>query len=339
MDFVYFCCHQHFCLKFRTEDVGDNFSDMDKELIVKTSRSNLLLMYGVGGCEIVFLIYLLWGLYEEDSNGLDFFCLILGLFIFGGLYLIIYAYIVKDDYICVNSKGISIDAHNRDFIPKRCMFSYGWSELSTYVLDVVWRNHEPYFYLELYDKKEDLIQKIKLQSLLGAELENFDAYVPDDIVYKPAYDYLKYGRTTFCSRSNNSKILLFLGSFILLAAIAFFVLFFKIADDGLGAELCMSGIFFIYGLVLIYGGVVTKKDLLIFEENGLTIDLHTTSLFRHKYKVLSFDSFNYYKVLLTSSQCELNFYDKDENEIFSCDCIKLANARYLEWMLRWRLSE
>lgn len=46
--------------------------DMDKELIVKTSRFNLLLMYGVGSVEIAFLTWLLWGLYEEDSNSFVF---------------------------------------------------------------------------------------------------------------------------------------------------------------------------------------------------------------------------------------------------------------------------
>lgn len=315
------------------------FFDMDKELIVKTSRFNLLLMYGVGSVEIAFLTWLLWGLYEEDSNSFVFWGVILGLFILSGIYLIVYASLVKDDYICVNQKGISVDAHNRDFIPKRCMFSYGWSELSTYVLDLVWRNNVPYFYLELYDKNEDLIQKIKLQSLLGAELENFDAYVPEDILYKPAYDYLKYGRTTFCSRSEKTRGLLFCGLFFLLVAIAFFVLFIKIADGGLVAELCMPGIFFIYGLDCIYGGIVSKKDRLIFEKKGLTIDLHTTSLFRHKYKVLPFDSFNYYNVSLTSSQCEFQFLDQDKNEIFSCDCTNLTNTRYLDWMLKWRLSK
>lgn len=101
----------------------------------------------------------------------------------------------------------------------------------------------------------------------------------------------------------------------------------------------MPGIFFIYGLVYIYGGVVTKKDRLIFEKKRLTIDLHTTSLFRHKYKVLPFDSFYYYNVSLTSSQCELQFLDQDKNEIFSCDCTNLTNTRYLDWMLKWRLSK
>lgn len=326
-------------MKFLTEDVDDNFFDMDKELIVKTSRFNLLLMYGVGGGIIVCLSYLLWGLYEEGSNGFGFFCVILGLFILGGLYMIVNAYIVKDDYICVNQKGISVDAHNSDFIPKRCMFSYRWSELSTYVLDVVGYKSMSHSCLELYDKNENLIQKVKFQSLLGAEMNRFDAYVPEAFLCKPAYDYLRYGRTTFFSRSDNSKTLLFLGLFFLLGAIAFFVLFIKIADDSLVAELCMPGIFFIYGLVYIYGGVVTKKDRLIFEKKGLTIDLHTTSLFRHKHKVLPFDSFYYYNVSLTSSQCELQFLDQDKNEIFSCDCTNLTNTRYLDWMLKWRLSK
>ena len=213
---------------------------MDKELIVKTSRFNLLLMYGVGSGIIVCLSYLLWGLYEEGSNGFGFFCVILGLFILGGLYMIVNAYIVKDDYICVNQKGISVDAHNSDFIPKRCMFSYRWSKLSTYVLDVVGHKSMSHSCLELYDKNENLIQKVKFQSLLGAEMNRFDAYVPEEFLCKPAYEYLKYGRTTFFSKSENSKILLFLGLFFLLVAIAFFVLFIKIADGGLVAELCIA---------------------------------------------------------------------------------------------------
>ncbi len=312
--------------------------DMDKELIVKCSRRNLYYIGGLG-CLFLFLIGIFcWNFFEEAPGAFGISSPIIGVFIMMALYLIFCAYILKNDCIRVDLNGIYIDAHSCDFIPKRYQASYAWTELSTYALDVVWKNSHPYFKLELYDKNECLIQKFELQSLLETDLILMESYIPDDILYKPAYDFNKYGKTTFYSRKDNLRDLMCIGIFSLLFGIAFFILCIKAGEMEIWTT-SLGVIFSLSGLCFVYGAFVTKRDYLTIDDNGITIDLYTRGLFIHKYKVLPFGSFDYFSVSETPEECVLRFFDKDKNEIFSCDCMNLTYARYIDWVLTGLLTE
>lgn len=208
----------------------------------------------------------------------------------------------------------------------------------TYALDVVWKNSHPYFKLELYDKNECLIQKFEFQSLLETDLILMESYIPDDILYKPAYDFNKYGKTTFYSRKDNLRDLMCIGIFSLLFGIAFFILCIKAGEMEIWTT-SLGVIFSLSGLCFVYGAFVTKRDYLTIDDNGITIDLYTRGLFIHKYKVLPFGSFDYFSVSETPEECVLRFFDKDKNEIFSCDCMNLTYARYIDWVLTGLLTE
>lgn len=304
--------------------------------IIKTDRSNVRYFIGVGVVCLLFMLYILVGVFKEESSPqvLVLCSLTLGIMILIGAWLIWFVLLVKNDYIQTDSKGITIDVHSNSLFPKHHQCFYRWEELSSYALDAYYKEgryaHWDYT-LELYDVNEQLLKKIKIQSLFNAELIKLNGFIAKHrfglTLPKPLYDFKRHGETTFCRRKT---ILLIVEGFIcLLTAMVFAaILLFQDSEQTLGDYMSFTFLILLFalcGIFFIYKGIVTRKDYITIDQNSITVDVHTTELYRHIRKVIYHDGYQ----RLSYGDNVLYLYGEDDAVVFSCNCTNLMNSKYL----------
>lgn len=304
--------------------------------IIKTDRSNVRYFIGVGVVCLLFMLYILVGVFKEESSPqvLVLCSLTLGIMILIGAWLIWFVLLVKNDYIQTDSKGITIDVHSNCLFPKHHQCFYRWEELSSYALDAYYKEgryaHWDYT-LELYDVNEQLLKKIEIQSLFSAELIKLNGFIAKHrfglTLPKPLYDFKRHGETTFCRRKT---ILLIVEGFIcLLTAMVFAaILLFQDSEQTLGDYISFTFLilfFALCGIFFIYKGIVTRKDYITIDQNCITVDVHTTELYRHMRKVIYHDGYQ----RLSYGDNVLYLYGENDAVVFSCNCTNLMNSNYL----------
>lgn len=304
--------------------------------IIKTDRSNVLYFIGVGVVCVLFVLYILVGVFKEESSPqvLVLCSLTLGIMILIGAWLIWFVLLVKNDYILTDSKGITIDVHSNSLFPKHHQCFYRWEELSSYALDAYYKEgryaHWDYT-LELYDVNEQLLVKIEIQSLFNAELIKLNGFIAKHgfglTVPKPLYDFKRHGETTFCRRKTISFIVM--GLICLLSAMVFAaILLFQDSEQTLGDYISFTFLilfFALCGIFFIYKYIVTRKDHIAIDQNCITVDVHTTELCRHIRKVICHDGYQ----RLSYGDNVLYLYGEDDAVVFSCNCTNLMHSKYL----------
>ena len=304
--------------------------------IIKTDRSNVRYFIGVGVVCLLFILYILVGVFKEESSPqvLVFYSLTLGIMILIGAWLIWFALLVKNDYIQTDSKGITIDVHSNSLFPKHHQCFYRWEEFSSYALDAFYKDGRQahwYYTLELYDVNEQLLKKIEIQSLFSAELIKLNGFIAKHrfglTLPKPLYDFKRHGETTFCRRKTISLIVV--GLIGLLTAMVFAaILLFQDSEQTLGDYISFTFLilfFALAGIFFIYKEFVTRKDYITIDQNCITVDMHTTELCRHIRKVIYHDGYQ----RLSYGDNVLHLYGEDDAVVFSCNCTNLMNSKYL----------
>lgn len=305
--------------------------------IIKTDRSNVRYFIGVGVVYLLLLLYILVGVFKEESSPkvLVLFSLIFGIMILIGAWLIWFALLVKNDYIQTDSKGITIDVHSNSLFPKHHQCFYRWEELSSYALDAFYKDGKQahwVYTLELYDVNEQLLEKIEIQSLFNAELIKLNGFIAKHrfglTVPKPLYDFKRHGETTFCRRKTISFIVM--GLICLLSAMVLFaaIFLFQDSEQTLGDYISFTFLilfFALCGIFFIYKYIVTRKDHIAIDQNCITVDVHTTELCRHIRKVIYHDGYQ----RLSYGDNVLYLYGEDDAVVFSCNCTNLMNSKYL----------
>ena len=304
--------------------------------IIKTDRSNVRYFIGVGVVDLLLWLYILVGVFKEESSPkvLVLFSLTLGIMILIGVWLIWFALLVKNDYIQTDSKGITIDVHSNSLFPKHHQCSYQWNELSSYALDALYKDGRQahwVYTLELYDVNEQLLEKIEIQSLFNAELIKLNGFIAKHrfglTVPKPLYDFKRHGETTFCRRKTISFIVM--GLICLLSAMVFAAIFlFQDSEQTLGVYISSTFLILLFalcGIFFIYKYIVTRKDHITIDQNCITVDVHTTELCRHTRKVIYHDGYQ----RLSYGDNVLYLYGEDDAVVFSCNCANLMHSKYL----------
>lgn len=304
--------------------------------IIKTDRSNVHYFIGVGVVCLLLWLYILVGVFKEESSPqvLVLCSLIFGIMILIGAWLIWFALLVKNDYIQTDSKGITIDVHSNSLFPKHHQCFYRWEELSSYALDASYKDGKQahwVYTLELYDVNEQLLEKIEIQSLFNAELIKLNGFIAKHrfglTLPKPLYDFKRHGETSFCRRKTISFIVM--GFISLLAAIVFAaILLFQDSEQTLGDYISFTFLilfFALCGIFFIYKEFVTRKDYITIDQNCITVDMHTTELCRHIRKVIYHDGYQ----RLSYGDNVLYLYGEDDAVVFSCNCTNLMNSKYL----------
>lgn len=309
------------------------------EYTVKTSSARMTeikIVAALGLLTLLFIIYMLM----KDGEGNGGVSLFLGVFLLPVIWLFYYVYKVKDDTIRVDQKGITLDVHSDAIIPKRYQASYQWSELSAYSIDVRWEANTRCYGIELYGADESLLQKIKLQSLMGDEIWEIGSDLLMHLLPKPWYDYNKDGKVTFSAkRSQNCFVLCGVFFLITVAFIPWFVVegFFA-GEDSVYAYILL-GFFFLLGLFILYAGVVSQRDSLTIDSEGIEVDVHSKELGKHTKQKVRYDSFEYFQVDSSVDEYQLILKDKDHKEVLSCNCSNLRYANYLEMVLKVALMK
>lgn len=311
----------------------------NNEYTVKTSSARMTeikIVAVLGLLTLLFIIYMLM----KDGEGNGGLSLFLGVFILPVIGLLYYVYKVKDDTIRVDQKGITLDVHSDAIIPKHYQASYRWSELSSYSINVRREASTSCYGIELYGADESLLREIKLQSLMGDEIWELERYLVKHLLPKPLYDFNQNGKVTFPAKRSKTYFVL-CGVFFLIT-VAFIPWFVVqgvfVGEDSVYAYILL-GFFFLLGLFILYAGVVSQRDSLTIDSEGIEVDVHSKELCKHTKQKVAYDSFEYFQVDSSVDEYQLILKDKDHKEILSCNCSNLCYANYLEMVLKVLLTE
>ncbi|MBR5971231.1 MAG: hypothetical protein IK017_01085 [Paludibacteraceae bacterium] len=317
---------------------------MKGKLIVKTKKSQLVL--GIILTIVCIVSSILFfgagfqGYSEESPHRVDVIlcCLIIGLvcLIFGVAFALFF-WRIKDDYIQIDSKGITINAHSSNtFFQKHYQDSYQWSDLSSYALDLNVKDTRKgivfyEYHLEVYDVNGLLLKKYEFQHAFGKAMSELDDYMSDHLQIKQVHEFNKYGKTTLNARkTNNGYVRAGIMGFCSLFMIYIAALYENERNYlyGFIAFCCLAGIWFFYT------NKAKNKDSLTFDQDGISVDIHTRELCRHIQKKVNYDSIHSFSVSYDTEECQLKLWDEEEKELLSCDCIGLSYSRYLDYLLK-----
>ncbi len=317
-----------------------------QELIIRTKKSKLWLgVFCVIAC-IAFSILCFYISFNEFSNNplgnrLKIWLLIGMPCLLFGIALARYYWRLKDDYIMINSEGITINAHSKElFFPKFYRDTYQWSELSSYALDMNTKSPgygiELYEYqLEVYDTNGLLLKRYVFQENFGMEMLELDDYMSEHLLIRPVYEFNEYGKTTLYARK--SKMGFVMTAILWGCIITLFAMRSDMSGE-MGYYYGLIGFFALMSIWYIHTNRLKNKDSLTLDQDGISVDLHTTELCRHIHKNVNYDSIHSFSVFSDAVQCRLEIWDEKEKKILSCDCFRLSQSRYLEIILKGILS-
>lgn len=301
---------------------------MNNEFVVKTPLSNVIKVSFCGIACVLAFFFFARNLYDEHLKTLLIGGTFSLLFLFLGIMLVVRSFLFMKDYIKVDANGITIDTHNRSFFPKRSHFFYKWDDMSSYTMDFDSLVGTICYDLELYDKDERIIEKIGFNELFDADhFLKLEAYIQGHLLNNPVYVFDKYGKTIFSAKSNR-KNYVYGGIF---CSLSFFLVILSLSAIYLGFLCILSVFFMLLGVWHFYMGMVRKNDYIIIDKKGIMVDIHTT--FCHKERCLDYRSFHSYLFAYAITQFQLCLFDKDKNEVFCCDCMNLANSKYMDSIL------
>ena len=314
-----------------------------QELIIRTKKSKLWLgVFCVIAC-IAFSILCFYIAFNEFSNNpLGNRCIIWLLIgipcLLFGIVLALYYWRLKDDYIKIDSKGITINAHSKELIsPKLYRDTYQWNELSSYALDMNTKSAgygiELYEYqLEVYDMNGLLLKRYVFQENFGMEMLELDDYMSEHLLIRPVYEFNEYGKTTLYAKKSKMG---FVMTAILWGCIIITLFAMRSDMSGeMGYYYGLIGFFALMSIWYIHTNRLKNKDSLTLDQDGISVDIHTKELCRHIQKKVNYDSIHSFSVSYDTEQCQLELWDEKEKKLLSCDCIGLSYSRYLDLLLK-----
>lgn len=161
----------------------------------ETSSVSVKYLVGIGAAGSLFFLWILWltFLNEEDYAPREL------LLIRGGFVLLMFCTVwmarlgilIRNDYVQVDSEGITIDAHSKHFFTKHYRACFRWEELSAYSIGTT--EVSAGFELELI-RREKIGNKLKLYDVNGCLVGNFDfQHYMDDLngVERIMSEYIK----------------------------------------------------------------------------------------------------------------------------------------------------
>jgi hypothetical protein len=148
----------------------------------ETSPVSVKYLVGIGVAGSLFFLWILWltFLNEEDYAPRDL------LLIRGGFVLLMFCTVwmawlgilIRNDYVQVDSEGITIDAHSKHFFTKHYRACFRWEELSAYSIGIteVSTGGQQVRWVKISNK-------LKLYDVNGCLVGNFDFqhYMEDDL--------------------------------------------------------------------------------------------------------------------------------------------------------------
>lgn len=148
----------------------------------ETSPVSVKYLVGIGVAGSLFFLWILWltFLNEEDYAPRDL------LLIRGGFVLLMFCTVwmawlgilIRNDYVQVDSEGITIDAHSKHFFTKHYRACFRWEELSAYSIGIteVSTGGQLVRWVKISNK-------LKLYDVNGCLVGNFDFqhYMEDDL--------------------------------------------------------------------------------------------------------------------------------------------------------------
>lgn len=310
--------------------MSDNKEERGSEYMLTPLPYYLLKVKIVGWLCFVFSVLILFvnGICFDEGVGAIPIILFWALSWLVGAYLLCFVRLCKDDFIRVDGAGLTIEVHDRSLFPKRCSVSYKWSELSSF--DMIVGDDAPTFMtLELYGTDGDLLGRFNPELLFALEeLLYLDYCMMDYIWFKSADDYNERGGAYFPRKKGHYGLVSFFFFFfsLLLFSFSFFSFFWT----------CVSIVLFLSGLWRVYLGVVSRKDCIVVDAEGIGVDLHTTFMGTHIKKRVESAEFGSYSV---EDNCRLRIWDREGKELLNCDCSKFSQIRRLDLLLKLILCE
>lgn len=148
----------------------------------ETSPVSVKYLVGIGVAGSLFFLWILWltFLNEEDYAPRDLLLIRGGfvLLMFGTVWMAQLGILIRNDYVQVDSEGITIDAHSKHFFTKHYRACFRWEELSAYSIGIteVSTGGQQVRWVKISNK-------LKLYDVNGCLVGNFDFqhYMEDDL--------------------------------------------------------------------------------------------------------------------------------------------------------------
>lgn len=323
-----------------------------RELLIKPRTGSAILSSSIFFIVSAVLAYIVYAnnnrsFFFEEYN-LEFIAALLVAILFAVLGLLQVGTSIQNrrDYIRVDSKGITIKAHDNSFIPKLHQCSYDWNELSSYTLDVIpdrsnkkstiYNEQTEGYTIKLYDSHGKELQNIQLDYFYPlSEMEKLEEFLGSHLTNKIIYDFSKNGKVSFYKRKMDWFIIKFIMVYLLLAGAL-------ILTNELFAFTTSTLIIVLINLIIIATSIyaVLKYDHKNIDQakDSLTIDKERISVNILELKITKNISHSRYHYYFFEGN-EMNLYDADKKLIYSFNCSKLENSKYMEMVFKQFLQE